>query len=527
MLEHSPHRSSLVIVLVIVAVSAFLIFFRLDQRLLWVDEAETALLGRSILAHGVPTAWDGRNLISQEVGREFGPDYVWYWTPWLDKYLAATSFALLGESTFSARLPFAILGLLSVVSIYPLGFVLFRDRWIAVLAMAFLALSVPFILHVRQCRYYSAVILCSIWALYFFVGLARGRRLAIVGFVVAMTVLFQASIVNGAATALAFLPCLLVQRFDPGARRHGTLAAGLVLLLNLPSVYAFALGKGEPPLHGFTRNIRDHLILTNRYTLPIVALAVFLALAWLLRRRMAVPRATWRTFLLIPVFVAAYLVAVSVAPWAFYRYTVGILPLAAALFAFMCAYLWTRNRAAGAAFTACLLLTGLFHVPLEGRHALETGGRSFPAYDVCFPLGNYLHEVTHPYEGPMERLLALLSRSAAPTDRVFITYGDLILAFYTSLEVRGGQSGRTLDGWPEPEWIVVRSFFRFADRPHLRADATRMRTWLESVSRDRYRPLSAPWTDVPWDNIPEPQFHWFRIPEAGRPMVVARRADRP
>src|SRR5438874_10579034 len=120
----------------VVLVSALLIFFSLDTRILWIDEAETALLGRSILVHGVPTAFDGRNIISQEVGREYGSDYVWRWTPWLDKYVAAAAFAVLGESTFSARFPFALLGLVCVISMYPLALAFFRDRWIGVLAMA-------------------------------------------------------------------------------------------------------------------------------------------------------------------------------------------------------------------------------------------------------------------------------------------------------------------------------------------------------------------------------------------------------
>ena len=111
--------------LAVVLVAACLIFFRLDQRLLWVDEAETALLGRSVLVYGIPKAYDGRNLVSQEVGREYRADYVWRWTPWLEKYLTAGSFAVLGESTFTARLPFALVGLLSVVSMYPLAVALF------------------------------------------------------------------------------------------------------------------------------------------------------------------------------------------------------------------------------------------------------------------------------------------------------------------------------------------------------------------------------------------------------------------
>src|SRR5215510_15663719 len=224
----------------VVLVSALLIFFALDARILWIDEAETALLGRSILHHGVPTAFDGRNIISQEIGREYGSDYVWRWTPWLDKYVAAAAFAALGESTFSARFPFALLGLLAVVSVYVLALALFRDRWLGIIAMAFLASSVPFILHVRQCRYYGPVILCTIWALYFFVGIARGQRFAVVGFVAATTLLFQSSILNAAATVVALVPCVIVSRFDGPAVRRLALAAGVVLLVNAPFVYLFS-----------------------------------------------------------------------------------------------------------------------------------------------------------------------------------------------------------------------------------------------------------------------------------------------
>src|SRR5438034_576178 len=163
----------------VVLVAACLIFFRLDQRLLWVDEAETALLARSVLIYGVPRAYDGRNLVSQEVGREYRADYVWRWTPWLEKYLTAGSFAVLGESTFTARLPFALVGLLSVVSMYTLAVTLFRDRWVGVLTMAFLALSVPFLLHVRQCRYYSLAILAPIWT----VSVCGARGLPCIGVV--------------------------------------------------------------------------------------------------------------------------------------------------------------------------------------------------------------------------------------------------------------------------------------------------------------------------------------------------------
>jgi hypothetical protein len=47
--------------------AALLIFANLDDRRLWDDEAETALLAQSTLRFGVPVAWDGVILISQEI----------------------------------------------------------------------------------------------------------------------------------------------------------------------------------------------------------------------------------------------------------------------------------------------------------------------------------------------------------------------------------------------------------------------------------------------------------------------------
>jgi Dolichyl-phosphate-mannose-protein mannosyltransferase len=511
-------------------VATFLIFFRLDQRLLWVDEAETALLGRSILRHGVPTAFDGRSLISQEVGREFGPSFVWRWTPWLDKYLAAASFALLGESTFAARLPFAVIGLLCVLSVYPLALALFRDPRVGLLAMAFLSLSVPFLLNVRQCRYYSPIVLGTVWALYFLVGLGRAQRGAMPGFAASMTVLFQSNILTFAATAIALAPCALLFGFDRRAIRRAVAAAVVVVLLNAPSAYFLLLGKTEERLYGFASNLAYHAYLGARYTLPVAAVVTFLALAVILRRRhRLLDSRSARPFVALLVIPIVFLVSLSIAPWSFYRYTVGLLPLSAILCAYMCCAVLRWNWFAGAAFTATLLFTGIFHhvsAPFlqPPKYNLLSEGRSFPLLDTLFPLGNYLYEVTHTVLGPMDRLVPYLSEHARPGDRIFISYGDLVLMFYLDHEVRGGQSGRELTGWPAPDWVIIRSFFRFRDRAIHKADADRVLAWLnDEVPRQDYEEVAVPGTDFPWDNISEPDIHWYRTLEGGKPMQVYHR----
>ncbi len=549
-------RTVTFVAVAVTVAAAVLIFAQLDQRLLWVDEAETALLGRSILVHGVPTAWDGTNLVSQEVGREFGPDYVWQWTPWLAKYLVAGSFGLFGESTFTARLPFALLGLLAVVSMYPLGLVVFRDRWVGVGAMAFLAFSVPFLLHVRQCRYYAPVILAAIWVLYFFVRLRFGDRRSVVGLVAAMTMLFHGNVLTFLATGLTLIACAFTLKFDRAAWRRAVVAAAGTAVLTVPWVVYFdILGKTSEELYSYSENLRTYLDLTSRYTFPWAALLLFVGLAMTIGRAgrvgpstggesspgdvapapakspalFAINARSHEPFLTLLVFIGVYVLVVSAAPWSFYRWSVNLLPVAAVLLAFMCRSVVRWSRVVGFVLTAILMFTAVLHDVsawplLYARYNLHLEGRTFAIYDRLFPLGNHLYEVTHSYEGPMEHLVAQLREQARPGDRIFITYGDLILKFYTNYEVRGGQSGQELHGWVEPEWVIIRSFFRFRDRPLHAADADRTLDWLNNhVPPAHYELQPSTATDVPWDNIAEPQLRWYRVPVDGDPIQIYRR----
>ncbi|MFO7986201.1 MAG: hypothetical protein R6U38_10060, partial [Desulfatiglandaceae bacterium] len=100
----------------VICMALFLLFYNLDDRLLWGDEAETALLAQNIGKYKVPKVTDGKNVITLlGKGHDYNDDNIWVWSPWLDEYVAAASFVILGKSTFSARLPFALIGFLSVL----------------------------------------------------------------------------------------------------------------------------------------------------------------------------------------------------------------------------------------------------------------------------------------------------------------------------------------------------------------------------------------------------------------------------
>jgi 4-amino-4-deoxy-L-arabinose transferase-like glycosyltransferase len=225
-----------------IVVGALLIFAGLSQRYLWDDEAETALLAERVLQFGVPLAWDGSSLVSQECGQDYDQNYVWRQTPWLPIYVAAASFKLFGVSTFAARLPFALLGLLSVPSMYLLARRVFNDWTTAHLAAASLLFSVPFLLHVRQCRYYSLAIFASICILYFFFSLRERPRLAAAGLALSLTMLLHTSQLLFFGAVAGLVLGFLVARFDRAALPW--LAAGLAAAsaLNFPWLLGSDLG---------------------------------------------------------------------------------------------------------------------------------------------------------------------------------------------------------------------------------------------------------------------------------------------
>jgi 4-amino-4-deoxy-L-arabinose transferase-like glycosyltransferase len=500
----------------LLALCAALLLYGLDRPLLWVDEAETALLARSILVNGIPKARVGRDLISQEIGREFGPDLVWRWTPWLDKYVAAGSFALLGEGTLAARLPFALIGLAAVASVYSLALGLFADRRIALLAMAFLGTSVPFLLHARQCRYYPIAILGTIWAVHFAAAtLRRAGWRAPAGLALAMTVVFHANYLTFVALGTALVGTFWILGIDRSGFLRLIAAGAVTAAVNFPWLVFFdVLGKSaESP--GFNPDfLLEYSALTLRYSFPAAAVLVFAALALATRHRAIL--AEWR----VPVFLALmpffYLPVLCFDPLRFYRYSVNLLPVFALLMAWMSVRAWSMQRVAGAVFGASLLVTGVFHEisALPTRYAgANTAGATFPALDWAFPLGNFLYELANPFEGSMGTATKYLAANARPGDRVYVSYGDLTARFYlTKLEVRGGQSGESLAGWGPPEWIFVRGFFRFIGRTIKGSDAQATLDWLDAIPWDQYMAIDLTIPDLAWESIPEPQWHWFRKP---------------
>jgi len=101
------------------------------------------------------SAWDGRNLVPGQNGAWVDKDLQNLF-PQLDNYLAALSIATFGDSTWMARLPFALCGLGSLILFWRILSLEFpANNILKLYAQASAALSVPLLLYFRNCRYYG------------------------------------------------------------------------------------------------------------------------------------------------------------------------------------------------------------------------------------------------------------------------------------------------------------------------------------------------------------------------------------
>ena len=90
--------------------------------------------------------------------------------PWLQYYVAATSFLLFGQNTFSARLLFAFAGWLTILLAYRLVSRTTNSQCAGFCAAAILVGSIQFLLYCRQCRYYALSMLLTILLVQIFLG---------------------------------------------------------------------------------------------------------------------------------------------------------------------------------------------------------------------------------------------------------------------------------------------------------------------------------------------------------------------
>lgn len=214
----------------------------LENVSLWYDEAQTAFVAKGVLAHGLPLAHDGTDLIPDPYPY-YNEDLIWVEHPWLQFYITAASFYLFGASPITARLPFLLISLCSL----PLLYVTARrlgGTGVARVTVLLLLFIVPYLLHIRQCRYYAVLCFCVILGLYACLAMQDGRKIGYLYFIGAVTGMFYSNPAPFAGFMFAFSIWYLA--FGRSVIRWTSLAwtYGVVFVMTFPwFLYADLSGR--------------------------------------------------------------------------------------------------------------------------------------------------------------------------------------------------------------------------------------------------------------------------------------------
>jgi 4-amino-4-deoxy-L-arabinose transferase-like glycosyltransferase len=482
----------------ILLAASILILSNLGNIYLWQDEAQTACVAKTILTHGVPLGFDGTNSFSQQGGAEYGANHIWRWHTWFPFYVLAGFFALFGTSDFVCRLPFALAGIGTVILAYYYGRLLWRRRSAGVLAAALLLVNVPFLLLVRQCRYYSMTALFALGALYAYSQMLRGRRGAHIAFIASFLLLFHTFYVYCPPLLAAIVVHSAIYHRDK--LRRVLLISAISVALVLPWMVYFS--SVYSAVHGGKSIIQSSLVLIGQFfgqtakliftpLLPLTLLAV--AWAWIRTgRRPVLDSEKKQNVVLLALFaVAVILVLGPSSPFAFFRYLAPIIPVCILITALIMDSSWKVGKV----------------IPL----AVLVGMAFF------LKMPDYLYEIRHDYDGGGEGIVKYLNTHAHKGDTVIVNHEGMPIKWYTGLKVYSPLSGEDYRPGGTADWVILRWHVGSMDRP--------ITSFMDDTIplEDVYKSTKLPYPDTPDENREELSLHQFRTDTRERDVVIWHR----
>jgi len=407
-------QSNIFTIFIIVLLGGFLVFYDLDDRALWQDEAETACVSQTLSSDNlIPKGYDGLNYFSQQRGLEYDENYTWKLHPWFQFYLTASSFFFLEESTFSARFPFAVLGLATIILSYFLSLLIWKDSKTAWFTVIFFCISVSFLMLTRQARYYAPVFFFSTYACYGLFSSIKSKKLGLLHFGIATFLLFHSQYLF----ALVFWLISLVYAFSFHREKFKVLCT-LIVLLSIPNLIFLKwllvspYGEGFELGIGFSKGLEQYPSYIFKYLISPIWLFVPLGL-FLFRKN----KIQWKDeekpilfflFLIIGNLMGLLLFGRLV----FVRYLCGMIPF---LFLIKGRFAsWLTKIHVSIPIALIMILTFLSDFP------------------------KYLKEITTDNIGPIEGIVSYLEQSTTAKDKIGIGYGDLALKFYLPNKIYGG-----------------------------------------------------------------------------------------
>ncbi|MGA2240779.1 MAG: hypothetical protein ABSH11_01900 [Verrucomicrobiota bacterium] len=489
------------------AFAGFLLFYHLDNHLLWGDEAETAVLAKNIMQFGVPKTFDGTNYILLHGQKDENCDHVWVWSPWLQEYFAAGSFVLLGPTTWAARAPFALIGWCSLVALALVAYKIYRSHWVALASVVLLGTSEVFLLHARQCRYYSISVFGEILLVYGIHQLFTRNRRGIWLTAFALVLQFYSNYIITAANlpGLFVLAWMLRWQGKPAVLR--VVAVPVVLMVAALPWLVYAHPWGQMGVAGgvnYFRKAWEYLVEFHFHFIPLcfLLLPFFGLIPRRQDRQTTGPEIPWRWERLLLLWLLLYLVMILIPPDSYLRYLLPISPVAC-LLAAAWIFRHVKWRALAVLVVAIQSASNVFSImtayPFRETHTLR------------FPLVEYVGGMAAPYTNRFADALAFFKMHAHPGERVLSFDPEFPLVFYTQLRII---DVRMMAPAAEqlPEWILPSSASGVVVQ-----DGGALPKFL----KPRYEMITIPVHDSPrCDSVPEPDLYQYQSVQARAPFII-------
>jgi len=521
------------LIIVLLTIGSFFIFKNLANIYLWYDEASTAVFGRTILNFGYPRVFDGVNWQDPELIKSIGTDsyYIEKYHVWLPYYIAAASLKLFGQTTWAARMPFAIIGFFCLILTIRLTRRWFPNRrYLGIVALSLLVFSVPFLLHIRQCRYYAPQIFFTILSFITYDRYLKksswSRLLLFCG------ILFLLFFSNHGV----FIPVFgTLGLFSITIDRSKWTFKRILFVAVLSASYAIpwylygnAAYHARFNLEHVWDNLQFFIRTINKYLLPLAFYGI--VIGWYTLRRnfffLKWDKNEINKFLRILIFFLVSTIFFMLQAQRSIRYFIHLLPF---LFIIQAAVFesWFRVRKAWPAlFLILLLFTNALSRPFPLLVLAPFKPKVVKDVDLqSYPL-KFVDEIFHDYDGPVEAICRYLKEHSNEGETVKINYGDLSVMFYVPwLKVENGYFFAKHDF---PEWVVWRDYWI---KKELRDKKSRSESievdeqYLEEI-KQKYEAIELSAVDLIWENRPDDLgYHKFRTVTEGDKVVIYRRKD--
>jgi len=530
------------LVIVILILSFLLVFVNLGNRVISADESLTTIVAKTVAEKGYPSAlYDNGQLIITKEGayaNVFGKD-VYAWNSWLEYYLAALPLKLFGMSEFMLRFPFALFGLFTIVLFYFFARKLTNNKEVSLVSLIILATSVPFLLHIRQARWYPLVMFFSLALLFSYLCLLKKEKKASFYFILSAILLFHSNFFIFLSLFFGLLIHFIFFFKEKNKReifRKSIVPLLLIFILTFPWFYLTQLSKATYLKFSLMTTVIN-FFLSCYYIFIYMFPLIFILLIPLIFKKYRTKRKdkesselkdVSKNYLLVFIVILTYLVILSLKIDALpgMRSLIFLMPLFCLIIGNIIYKIKEKNKVIAYLLLILLIFTNFLHLfpfvffksaalnVFENFYAKDSfSPEELTSYEkqtfienslnVRFFFFDYLYEITRDYDSSDELIVNYMIKNGNKNDTFIASSFPNTILLYTGMNMVDLNAGRI-------DWIVIRGFKVRAD-----IEENFTKSVNEKINLSNYDKIVINSLEERWADAPDPVNHRFKTDKNG------------